>query len=57
MGFNIYGSSLFTSLSNGIVSAFISFMRTIVFEIGCVYFLIIHFALLSAMRFMRAGMT
>ena len=39
MGFNIYGSSLFTSLSNGIVSAFISFMRTIVFEIGCVYLL------------------
>ena len=39
MGFNIYGSSLFTSLSNGVVSAIISFLRTMVFEIGCVYLL------------------
>ena len=39
MGFNIYGSSLFTSLSNGVISAIISFFRTIVFEIGCVFLL------------------
>ncbi len=31
IGFNIYGSSMFTALSNGTVSAFISFMRTLVF--------------------------
>ena len=32
-GFNIYGSSLFTSLNNGLVSALISFLRTIVFQV------------------------
>ena len=32
-GFSIYGSSLFTSLGNGLVSALISFLRTLVFEI------------------------
>ena len=36
MGFNMYNSSLFTALSNGIVSAVLSFTRTIVFEVGCV---------------------
>jgi putative MATE family efflux protein len=39
MGFNIYGSSLFTALNNGVVSAIISFLRTFVFEIGSVLLL------------------
>lgn len=38
-GFNIFGSSFFTALSNGPVSAAISFMRTLVFECGCVLIL------------------
>lgn len=32
-GFNIYGSSFFTALNNGVVSAVISFLRTLVFQI------------------------
>ena len=32
-GFAIYGSSFFTALGNGVVSAFISFLRTLVFQI------------------------
>ncbi|MCM1506808.1 MAG: MATE family efflux transporter [Ruminococcus flavefaciens] len=32
-GFNIYGSSFFTALNNGIVSAVISFLRTLLFQI------------------------
>ena len=36
MGFNMYTSSLFTALSNGVVSAALSFTRTLVFEVGCV---------------------
>lgn len=39
VGFNIYGSALFTSLNNGLISALISFMRTIVFQIGSVMIL------------------
>ena len=39
MGFSIYGSSLFTALNNGLVSALISFLRTLVFEIGSVLLL------------------
>ncbi len=35
-GFNIFGSAFFTALNNGIVSAIIAFMRTLVFECGCV---------------------
>lgn len=38
-GFNIYGSDFFTALNNGKVSALISFLRTLVFETGCVLFL------------------
>ena len=38
-GFNIYGSSFFTALNNGPVSAAISFLRTLVFQIGCVLIL------------------
>ena len=32
-GFNIYGSSFFTALNNGFVSAVISFLRTLLFQI------------------------
>lgn len=35
-GFGIFGSSLFTALGNGLISAVISFLRTIVFQIICV---------------------
>lgn len=38
-GFNIYGSSFFTALNNGLVSAVISFLRTLVFQVGCVLIL------------------
>lgn len=39
MGFSIFGSSLFTSLCNGKVSALISFLRTLLFELGAVIIL------------------
>lgn len=39
MGFSIYGSAFFTSLGNGLVSATIAFLRTIVFECGAVLLL------------------
>lgn len=39
MGYSIYGSALFTSLNNGVVSAIISFLRTLVFEVGSVLLL------------------
>lgn len=32
-GYNIFGSSLFTALNNGVVSAAISFLRTLVFQV------------------------
>ncbi len=35
-GMAIFGSSFFTALNNGPVSAVIAFMRTIVFQVGCV---------------------
>ena len=35
-GFGIYGSSFFTALNNGPVSALISILRTMVFEVLCV---------------------
>ena len=35
-GFNMFGSSFFTALNNGFVSALISFMRTMVFQVACV---------------------
>ena len=38
-GFNVFGSSFFTALNNGLVSAIISFLRTLVFQIGCVLIL------------------
>lgn len=44
-GFNIYASSFFTALNNGIISAVISFMRTLVFQILAVLILPILFGL------------
>ena len=38
-GFNIFGSSFFTALNNGVVSAIISFVRTLVFESAAVMLL------------------
>lgn len=35
-GFAIFGSSFFTALNNGLVSAAISFLRTLVFQVLCV---------------------
>lgn len=35
-GFNIFGSAFFTALSNGKVSAAISFLRTVVFQVAAV---------------------
>ena len=39
MGFSIFGSSFFTSLNNGTISATISFLRTLVFEVGAILIL------------------
>lgn len=39
MGLPIYGSAFFTALNNGLVSALIAFLRTIVFECGAVMLL------------------
>lgn len=44
-GFSIFGSAFFTALNNGIVSAAISFMRTLVFQIVCVLILPVFFDL------------
>ncbi len=35
-GLNIFASSFFTSLNNGIISAIISFARTLLFQVVCV---------------------
>lgn len=39
MGFAIYGSSFFTALNDGLTSALISFLRTLIFQIGAVLLL------------------
>ena len=44
-GFNIFGSSFFTALNNGLISALISFLRTLVFQIGAVLVLPLVFEL------------
>jgi len=36
MGLNIYASSFFTALGNGLISAILSFLRTLVFQMVCV---------------------
>ena len=38
-GFNIYGSAFFTALNNGLLSALISFLRTLVFQMAVVLLL------------------
>lgn len=38
-GFNIFSSSFFTALNNGFVSAVISFLRTLVFQVIMIYIL------------------
>ena len=35
-GFNIFGSAFFTALNNGLVSAGISFSRTLLFQVAAV---------------------
>lgn len=42
-GLAIFGSSFFTALNNGLISAIISFLRTLVFQIGAVMILPIFF--------------
>ena len=44
-GFNFFGSSLFTALNNGLVSAVISFVRTLICQIAAVMLLPIFFGL------------
>ena len=44
-GFNIYASAFFTALNNGVVSATISFMRTLVFDCVCILILPIFLGL------------
>lgn len=44
-GFNIFGSSLFTSLNNGLISAVISFVRTLICQIAAVLLLPLIFGL------------
>lgn len=34
MGFNVFGSAFFTALNNGVVSAVISFLRALVFQVA-----------------------
>lgn len=38
-GFNIWASSFFTALNNGVVSGIIAFLRTLLFQIGCILLL------------------
>ena len=44
-GFNIFGSSLFTALNNGLISAVISFVRTVIFQTVAVLVLPMIFGL------------
>ena len=44
-GFCIYGSSFFTALNNGLVSAVMSFMRTLVYQMAGILILPIFFEL------------
>ena len=39
MGFNIYASSFFTALGNGLISALISFLRTLLFQLSAILLL------------------
>ena len=44
-GFSIFGSAFFTALNNGVVSAIISFLRTLLFQIAAVLILPVFFGL------------
>lgn len=44
-GFNIYGSAFFTALNNGGISAAISFLRTLLFQVAMIYLLPVFFDL------------
>ncbi len=44
-GFNIFGSSMFTALNNGLISALISFLRTLVCQVAAVLILPVFFEL------------
>ena len=44
-GFNIFGSSMFTALNNGLISAVISFVRTLICQIAAVMILPLFFDL------------
>ena len=39
MGFNIYASSFFTALGDGVTSALIAFLRTLVFQVAAILIL------------------
>lgn len=39
MGFNIFGSAFFTALNNGLISATISFLRTLLFQVAAILIL------------------
>ena len=39
MGYNVFSSSLFTALNNGLISAVLSFLRTLVLQVGTVLIL------------------
>lgn len=45
MGINIFGSAFFTALNNGLISALISFLRTLVFQTAAVFLLPLSFGL------------
>lgn len=44
-GFNIFGSAFFTALNNGFISALISFLRTLLFQVAMIYLLPLLFDL------------
>ena len=44
-GYNIYASSFFTALNNGVISALISFARTLIFEVAAVLVLPLLFGI------------
>ncbi|MFR5876886.1 MAG: MATE family efflux transporter [Eubacterium sp.] len=42
-GFNVFSSSFFTALNNGLISALISFLRTFIFQIAAIFILPVLF--------------
>jgi Na+-driven multidrug efflux pump len=45
MGYAIFGSSFFTALNDGLTSALISFLRTLVFQVAAVLLLPLVFGI------------